>query len=619
MGEVYDEFVQELAAFRERYAGRPDKEMVRLWLLALEREQIVAVGYQEELIKKRLDRTPLPEPVRDLMRHALVWAWKDEEMHAIYIRGALLRTSSLVLRAITFAQQWAGALAGWVSSVRQNVRWREAPLSRAFATLVAWAGLATGKVSRAVRKQLHYHPFRDFCLFNIDAERTAALAWNRLAEIAEAEPERAADAHAFRRMEADEMRHAQIFEAFANALTPDDELAPGETAESLAASIGAIGEVFLPRALRRRMIEGNPLGSGGRVVVARGEASTDKRAQLRSTLERAGLREIIEERARACGKELAALSVAIKPSFMLAYNKRDLSPITDPELLDELAGWLGETGIRDVAVVEAPNLYDRFYNHRSVSEVARYLGIEEGLFRIIDVSEEQAPHSFVRGMGQYSIGRSWQEADVRISFGKMRSHPIEMAYLTVANVESLGGRCDEYLFADRQAHRDAALMTIMSDFPPHFALIDAYDLAADGLVGMMGCPHPKTPRRFYAGADALAVDIVAARHMGIVAPTQFPILRAACYWFGDPTGRIVVEGDDTPIEGWRGPYSTEISTMLSFLASPVYEFGSGRGALFVADMDEQAFPPLHPEGLFLRAARRSLQALLRLKLPRRAQ
>lgn len=616
MGEVYEEFVRELDEHRERYAGRPEKEMVKLWLMALEREQIVAVGYQDQLIARRLAATPLPPEARDLLRHALLWAWKDEEMHAIYIRGALLRTSGLLLRGLTYLQQWSGAVGGWVSSVRQNVRWGEAPFSRALATLIAWAGLATGKISRAVRKQLRYHSFRDFCLFNIEAERTAALAWHRLAEIAASMSGRAAQAHAFRRMASDEERHARIFEIFAGALTPSDELAPGHTVESLAASIGEVGEVFLPRAQRRSLVADNPLGGGGRVAVTRGQPTSDKRALFRETLEKAGLRAILAERARAAGKDMASLTVAIKPTFMMAYDRRDLSNVTDPELLAELARWLREQGVGDVAVVEAPNIYDRFYRNRGVADVARYLGIGEGLFRLVDSADEQEPHSYVRGMGQTTIARTWREADARISFAKMRSHPIEMAYLTAANVESLGGRVDEYIFSEREAHRDAALMSVLADFPPHFALIDAFDLAADGLVGMMGCPRPRSPRRLYAGADALAVDVVAARHMGVQTPTRFPILRAACYWFGDPTDRITVDGDDTPIEGWKGPYSTEISTLLSFLASPVYELGSGRGALFVADVDRAAFPPVEPEGLFLRAARRSIQALLGLRLPR---
>src|SRR5208283_5797802 len=99
-----------------RYAGKPDAETIQLWLMALEREQIVAVGYRDDLIRKRLDETHLPEPVRELMRQALVWAWKDEEMHAIYIRGALLRSGGFFQRGLAFAQQWAGAVGGWVSS-----------------------------------------------------------------------------------------------------------------------------------------------------------------------------------------------------------------------------------------------------------------------------------------------------------------------------------------------------------------------------------------------------------------------------------------------------------------------------------------------------------------------
>jgi hypothetical protein len=48
----------------------------------------------------------------------------------------------------------------------------------------------------------------------------------------------------------------------------------------------------------------------------------------------------------------------------------------------------------------------------------------------------------------------------------------------------------------------------------------------------------------------------------------------------------------------------------------MYELGSGRGALFVAEIDEAAFPPIHPEGFMLHTARRAVQALLGLRLPR---
>jgi hypothetical protein len=195
----------------------------------------------------------------------------------------------------------------------------------------------------------------------------------------------------------------------------------------------------------------------------------------------------------------------------------------------------------------------------------------------------------------------------------MRSHPVEQVYLTVGTLEGLGARCEDYLFAERQADRDTPLMMLLNDFPPHFALLDAFENVPDGLAGMMGCPHPRAPLRLYAAADALALDFVAARHMGVRDPRGSQLLRAACHWFGDPGGRIDVAGWDLPVPRWRGPYHTETSTLLSFLAYPVYEHGSGRGALFVPEMDEEAFPPLGREGSLLRLGRRAIQALLGLR------
>ena len=146
-------------------------------------------------------------------------------------------------------------------------------------------------------------------------------------------------------------------------------------------------------------------------------------------------------------------------------------------------------------------------------------------------------------------------------------------------------------------------MMLLDAFPPDFALVDAYDSAADGLVGVMGCPRPKVPYRLYAASDALALDIVAARHMGVRDPRQSSILRAACHWFGDPVARVEVIGVDEPLAHWRGPYHNDLSAFLSILALPVYVWGSGRGTLFVPEMDEQAFPPLKRAGRLLRIGR----------------
>jgi uncharacterized protein (DUF362 family) len=611
VGAVYDEFVRELDGWERRYAGRPRDLLVRLFLLALEREEIVSIAYRESLMARRLAQMPLSPEVRELIRHALLWAWKDEEMHAVYIRGAILRLGHRGLRLLALFKQTAGAVAGWSSSVQQHVLWSHAPLSRLVAGLVVAAGVVTGQVPRDVRRHLRYGPFRDFALFNVDAEKTAWLCWKRIVDLAGTQSDLPPTlANEFVRVRDDEDRHRRIFQILADSLDEHDCLIPDVSVQRLVREVRSVGEFFLPRQLRAASVAGNPLGGGGRVWVVRGSGPDDKLPLFRRLLDDAGLAGHLEARARAVGKPVDALRLVIKPAFMLGYDRKDLSHVTDPELVKELARWLRSRGCTDIAVVEARNIYDRFYRNRTVADVARYLGFESPDFRVVDLTEEQVPHAFGRGMAQHSIGRAWQEADFRISFGKMRSHPVEEVYLTLPNLEALGSRCEEFLFLDRQAERETGAMMLLSDFPAHFALLDGYDRAADGLVGVMGCPRPRAPHRLYAGADALAVDLVAARHLGVRDPRAAHLLRAACQWFGDPTGRVEVVGYDEPVAGWRGPYHSELSTLLSFLAYPAYAHTSGRGALFVPEVDEHAFPPLTPEGTPLRLARAAVRRLI---------
>ena len=616
MGAVYDSFEKELEGWDLRYSHSPREELIALCLLALEREELVVIGYGEDLIRRRLASMPVTSEVRELIRHALMWVWRDEEMHAIYVRGALLKLGNLPLRVNTFAHQIAGAIAGWATSVNQHARWTEAPISRGGATIITAAGSVLGKVPRSVRKHLVYGPFRDFCLFNVDAERTAWLCWKRMADIAERIPELPSSVVPdFRRVQTDEDRHGAIFQILAESLTPNDGLAEGTSAETLSQRIGEVGEFFLPRSRRQSFVRRNPLGSGGKVWVQEGSNLAEKLDLFRRILDESRLAVRLRNRAEELGKSIHDVSVAIKPTFMLGYDRRDSSVITDPALIDALARYLREVGCADVAVIEARNIYDQFFHRRTVREVADYFEIQSESYRLVDGSEEQVAHSYFRGLAQYTVARSWKEADFRITFGKMRSHPVELAYLTVGNVEWIGGRCDEFLFAERQAHRETAIMMLLDEFPPHFAILDAYESAADGLIGVMGCPRPKQPLRFYAGPDALSVDIVAARHIRVQHPRKSTVLRAACDWFGDPSGEVEVVGVNNPIREWKDPYHNELSTVLSFIAFPVYVMGSGRGSMFLPDMDQVAFPLIGEETFCERISRRSVRWLIGLRRP----
>lgn len=615
MGAIYEEFVRELAALRLRHADQPRREMIFLCLLSLEREEIVSVAYREEVFLRRLGSMPIPPEVRDLIHHALVWAWKDEEMHAIYIRGALLKLGGPLLRAQTFARQFAGAVGGWSSSVRQHVRWSEAPFSRALATLITWAGVATGKVPRDVKQHLDYGSFRDFCFFNMDAEKTAWLCWRRLAELAQSQPDISPQMHAdFQRVQDDEANHEKIFAILADSLDDQNRLVPGATAETIAEKIGAVGEVFLPRS-RRKLTTTNPLGSGAPVWVASGSTAEEKLPLVHSLLDDSDLIGALEARALKLNKKVADLQVAIKVTFMLGYDHRDTSVITDPDLVAALAEHLATQGCRNICVVEGRNVYDSFYRNRTVEDVARYFGYESQHYRIVDATEEQIAHEYCRGMAAYTVGKTWKEADFRITFGKLRSHPSHVAYLALGNVEGVGARCHDFIFTERQAHRLTTIMMLLDEFPPHFALLDAYDSAADGLIGVMGCSKPRIPHRLYASEDALALDTVALTHIGVKDARDSDIVNGAWHWFGSSASRPEVRGVDEPV-AWHGPYDDEFSTFLSLMSFPVYVLASGRGALFVPPMDKTAFPPVAREGLVLRFCRRTAQLVLGLHPPK---
>ena len=150
-------------------------------------------------------------------------------------------------------------------------------------------------------------------------------------------------------------------------------------------------------------------------------------------------------------------------------------------------------------------------------------------------------------------------------------------------------------------------MMLLDDFPPHFALLDAYDSAADGLVGVMGCPRPPGRAGSTPARDALAVDMVAARHLGVRDPRESSILRA-----GLPLVR-------RPVRAGRGRRRRRAARRLARAVArralgaaehprPAgLRSGSGRAPLFVPEMDEEAFPPLQPEGRLLRLGRRAVR------------
>ena len=622
MGRRLREFVGRAGRLQRRYAGRPRQEMVRLFLLALEREEIVSVGYREAMIVRRLAAMPIGPRLRELIRHALPGLGRTRRC----------TPSTSAARSSGWAagrcgpgrslRQVAGAVGGWSSSVRQHVRWSAgAAVPGPGRRSITGVGLAPGKVPRDVRQHLRYGPFRDFCLFNVDAEQTARLCWRPHARAGR----RAARAapRAGRRLPPHPRRRGpprpdlQILADVARRAGP--ARAGRDAPTRLAGRIGAVGEDFLPRDRRAAAGRDHPLGSGGRGLGRRrGESPEEQAAVFRRLLDDAGLADrLARARAgtgqaarRAARGHQADLHARLPPQGSLAHHRPGAARRAGR--LPARAGLRRRGGRRG-----AQHLRPVLPQPRGVARWPRYFGFASPRYRLVDLSEEQVPHAYGRGMAQYTVGRTWKEADFRISFGKMRSHPVELVAPDASATSS--GSARAATSSSSPSGRPTArrpIMMLLDDFPPHFALLDAYDSAADGLVGRDGLP-------------------AAARRRGGSTPAPMPwrwtwsrrgtwgcatrASRASC---GPPatgsatrpTGLEVV-GVDEPSPAGAGRITTTVSTLLSFLAYPVYVRQRPRHAVRARD-GRAGVPAAAARGAAAAARPAGVRRLLGLRHPR---
>jgi uncharacterized protein (DUF362 family) len=281
------------------------------------------------------------------------------------------------------------------------------------------------------------------------------------------------------------------------------------------------------------------------VAAIRGE---DKFQALDGVLEAARFDDVVEDRLRTSGKDRALFSIAIKPNFMFAYDKRDHSTYTDPELVGHLAARLRGRGFAGIRVVEAQSTYGEYFDKRSVKEMAAYLGYDgQAGYEVVDMTldaDEQrnlGPH-----LGMHPVSRAWREADFRISFAKNKTHAYAYYTLSLKNIYGALPLANKFL--EYHCRRDIyhTTMEYLSAFPVHFGLIDAW-LSADGPFGVFADPAPNETRTILGGADLVAVDWVGASKMGID-PMLSKHMELAVGLFGKPEIQLI--GDANPYRPW---------------------------------------------------------------------
>ena len=291
----------------------------------------------------------------------------------------------------------------------------------------------------------------------------------------------------------------------------------------------------------------HPMYAGGRTMTVVAVRADDKFAALDRVLAETGFFEVVEKRRAETGKSPVEFSIIIKPNFMFMYAKDDHTTYTDPALVEYLIQRLLERGYSNLCIVEAQSAYGNFLYNRDVVTVAQHIGYAGKGYRIVDLTLDMAPHTFHGKLGQHWVGRTWRDADFRISFAKNKTHTWAWYTLTIKNVYGalpLQDKLQEY-----HTRREIYYPTIdlLVEFPVHFGLVDAY-WSADGPFGIFADKEPNLTQTIIGGENLLAVDWVGAAKMGLD-PMVSRYIQLAVQAFGRPEIRLI--GDASVYRPWE--------------------------------------------------------------------
>ncbi|MCI5055323.1 MAG: hypothetical protein MRY83_04390, partial [Flavobacteriales bacterium] len=388
MGEVYDEFKEELKVIASKYQNSPLKEMDILLHIALEREELVTTSYRTEFLSGNIEKLPLSKEIKELFRHALIWVWKDEDMHTVYTRGALVKTSSYFERIKIFLSQFQGFVGGWAGSMVQHLKWWQAPIAVSLARFILFMGRISGKVTEGISKEMKFGSFKRFCYFNIDAEKTAGICWDRILVLAKSDPRFDENSiEDFKRIAFDEKRHKRIFQIIYDALDDQDELIEGVEATDIIEKIREVSEYFLPKSLRGKNQE-SYLGEGGKVWSFRNtNKEVDKTDFFDSAIQKIDLEEVLKEKCHTLSKKIENMDVVIKTTFSMGYDQKDFSPLVDPKTLEHICLYLNKLGVSKIKVIDIDTIYGNFFENRDVNSLAKYYNFQSDYYEVINASK----------------------------------------------------------------------------------------------------------------------------------------------------------------------------------------------------------------------------------------
>ncbi len=323
---------------------------------------------------------------------------------------------------------------------------------------------------------------------------------------------------------------------------------------------------------------------------------SDRFTLLEQVIEEAGFWTALEKRFSESGKSKNDFLIAVKPNLMMFYNKEDMSVITEPALVEHLIKKIAEKGYTKIFLVESQNVFGNWFENRDVISVAKAAGYdtESTDYCIIDLTMDVTAHiykdspDFKSSLGTYLVGKTWRDANFRISFAKNKTHI--SCYYTLAIKNIYGVTPEQNKFREYHTDREIDEVTIemIKEFPVHFGIVDGI-WSADGILGLKADYMPNHTKTLIAGENIIAVDIVGGRKMGLD-PMKNRFVNLAVDTFGKPD--ITIIGDNSVYKDWKnvGPFVDSILDYGEELYDPANILG-----YMCSEMDLAVFPAKNKE------------------------
>jgi uncharacterized protein (DUF362 family) len=295
----------------------------------------------------------------------------------------------------------------------------------------------------------------------------------------------------------------------------------------------------------------SPYARQATVHIETGESAA---TALDRTLERARLLDSVEGALEASGKSRERFRVAVKPNLMSTRG-------TNPALVEGLLAALGRRGYRELALVESRVGAD---SRRGVAAMAQAAGYTGKGYRIVDLTDEQVAFDYGSVLGEATVGRTWLEADYRVSFAKLKARRRCFYSGCLANLFGCLPEPDKLTHYAGRGHEFYECCVLIADrLPVHFGLVDAWE-GADA--------HRDTLRHtgeILASDNIFALDWAVGEKMELD-PQLNPVLQEALLRWGRI--EITRRGNVTAWKPWTNVWPATVVAL--DLLEPLY-----RGAL----------------------------------------